>query len=75
LNKKVNNNSEIMDENKKMLLNKIARLEQEMINKQFGDGNPLKFNFNAHEETLKRMEEEIEALQNDYYVFKEKLDK
>jgi hypothetical protein len=33
LNKKVNNNSEIMDENKKMLLNKIARLEQEMINK------------------------------------------
>lgn len=46
-----------------------------MINKQFGDGNPLNFNFSAHEETIKRLEEEIEALQNDYYVFKEKIDK
>jgi hypothetical protein len=37
-------------------------MEKDVINKAFGETQNLKFDFSAHEETIKKLEDEIESL-------------
>lgn len=63
LNSKLALQEEAIKETKNGFLAKLATLEKEVIEKAFGDGGPVsKFDFTAHEETIKKLEEESEAL-------------
>ena len=58
---------EALKETKGAFLGKISTLEKEVIEKAFGEGGiaaglTAKFDFSAHEETIRKLEEEIEAL-------------
>lgn len=57
----------------------MTTLEKEVIEKAFGDGGvaglSAKFDFTAHEETIRKLEEEIEALQKELFLFRERSDK
>ncbi len=76
LNSKLALQEEAIKETKNGFLAKLATLEKEVIEKAFGDGGPVsKFDFTAHEETIKKLEEETEALQKELFLFKERTDK
>ena len=55
---------EALKETKGSFLAKITTLEKEVIERAFGDngGYGGKFDFSAHEETIRKLEEEIEGL-------------
>jgi hypothetical protein len=40
----------------------MTTIEKDIIHKAFGDANNIKFDFSAHEETIRKMEDEIEGL-------------
>jgi len=50
-------------------------MEKDVINKAFGETQNLKFDFSAHEETIKKLEDEIEALQKDLFLFKDRTER
>jgi len=55
-----------------MLLEKINKLETQLINREL-DMNPLQnFNFPAHEESLKKLEDAVESLENDIDLIKDR---
>ena len=55
-----------------MLLEKINKLETQVINRDL-ETNPLhNFNFPAHEESLKKLEDAVEQLENEVDLLKEK---
>lgn len=67
---------EAIKETKMGLHNKLSNLEKEVIDKAFGEGGPVsKFDFTAHEETIRKLEEEIEQLQKELIMFKDRTDK
>ena len=60
LNEKVNRHINLFDNTKRMLLEKINKLETQLINRDL-DNNPMaNFNFPAHEESLKKLEDAVE---------------
>lgn len=76
LNSKLALQEEAIKETKSGFAAKINNLEREVIEKAFGDNGPgSKFDFSAHEETIRKLEEEIEALQKEQFLFKERTDK
>jgi hypothetical protein len=64
LNSKLALQEEALKETKGAFLAKISTLEKEVIERAFGDNGVLasRFDFSAHEETIRKLEEEIEAL-------------
>ena len=72
LNEKVNRHINLFDNTKQMLLEKINKLETQQINREL-DQNPLNnFNFPAHEESLKKLEDAVEQLENDIDLLKDR---
>ena len=72
LNEKVNRHINLFDTTKQMLLEKINKLETQVINWDL-DNNPLhNFNFPAHEESLKKLEDAVEQLENEVDLLKER---
>jgi methyl coenzyme M reductase gamma subunit len=54
----------------------MPKIEKEVIEKAFGDGGPVsKFDFSAHEETIKRLEDELEGIQKELFLYKDRTDK
>eukprot|EP00350_Pseudokeronopsis_sp_OXSARD2_P000105 CAMPEP_0170553656 /NCGR_PEP_ID=MMETSP0211-20121228/11490_1 /TAXON_ID=311385 /ORGANISM="Pseudokeronopsis sp., Strain OXSARD2" /LENGTH=53 /DNA_ID=CAMNT_0010862139 /DNA_START=1108 /DNA_END=1269 /DNA_ORIENTATION=+ len=53
----------------------MTTIEKDIINKAFGEANNIKFDFSAHEDTIKKMEDEVESLQKDFFLFKERTEK
>ena len=45
-----------------------------MIERAFGESSAAKFDFSAHEETIRKLEEEIEGVQKELFLFKERTD-
>lgn len=62
LNTKLALQEEAIKETKHSFITKLTTLEKEVIDKAFGDSSAAKFDFSAHEETLRKLEEEIESL-------------
>ena len=75
LNTKLALQEEAIKETKHSFITKLTTLEKEVIDKAFGDSSAAKFDFSAHEETLRKLEEEIESLQKDLFLSKERTDK
>ena len=77
LNSKLALQEEALKETKGSFLAKITTLEKEVIERAFGDngGYGGKFDFSAHEETIRKLEEEIEGLQKEIFLFRERTDK
>ena len=50
-------------------------MEKEVIERAFGESSAAKFDFSAHEETIRKLEEEIEGVQKELFLFKERTDK
>lgn len=72
LNEKVNRHINLFDTTKQMLLEKINKLETQVINRDL-ENNPLNnFNFPAHEESLKKLEDAVEQLENEVDLLKDK---
>ena len=40
----------------------MITIEKDIIEKAFGGANNIKFDFSAHEETIRKLEDDIEAL-------------
>ena len=62
LNNKLALQEETLKDTKNYFYNKMTTIEKDIINKAFGEANNIKFDFSAHEETIKKMEDEIESL-------------
>lgn len=66
LNSKLALQEEALKETKGAFIGKLTTLEREVIDKAFGEGGlggiTGKFDFTAHEETIRKLEEEIESL-------------
>ena len=75
LNTKLALQEEAIKETKHSFITKLTTLEKEVIDKAFGESSAAKFDFSAHEETLRKLEEEIESLQKDLFLSKERTDK
>ena len=72
LNEKVNRHIQLFDNTKQMLFDKINKLETQLINKELDTNYAAKGNFPAHEESLKKLEDAVESLENDIDVLKDK---
>ena len=64
-----------MKETKNYFYSKLTALEKDIIQKAFGESNNIKFDFSAHEETIRKLEDEIESLQKDFFLFKDRAEK
>jgi len=53
---------ETLKETKNYFHNKLTSIEKEIIEKAFGQNNNVRYDFSAHEETIRKLEDEIEAL-------------
>ncbi len=62
LNNKLALNEESLKDTKNFFYQKLQSIEKDIINKAFGEASNIKFDFSAHEESIKKMEDEIEAL-------------
>ncbi len=74
LNSKLALQEEALKETKGTFLAKLTTLEREVIAKAF-EGGPAKFDFSAHEETIRKLEDELEALQKELLLSRERTDK
>eukprot|EP00347_Sterkiella_histriomuscorum_P015644 403356242 len=75
LNNKLALSEETMKETKNYFYGKLTTIEKEIIQKAFGEAANIKYDFSAHEETIKKLEDEIEALQKDFFLFKDRTEK
>ena len=75
LNSKLALQEEAIKETKHSFISKLNTLEKEVIEKAFGEQSAGRFDFSAHEETIRKLEEEIEGLQKELFLFKERTDK
>ena len=78
LNGKLALQEEAIKETKGIFFQKLTILEKEVIDKAFGDGPGSgggKFDFTAHEETIRKLEEEIETVQKELFLFRERTEK
>ena len=72
LNEKMNRHINLFDNTKQMLLEKINKLETSIINQNL-ESNPMNnFNFPAHEESLNKLEDAVEQLENEVDLLKER---
>jgi hypothetical protein len=75
LNSKLALQEEAIKETKHSFITKLTTLEKEVIERAFGEQSAAKFDFSAHEETIRKLEEEIEGVQKELFLFKERTDK
>lgn len=75
LNNKLALQEETLKDTKTYCYNKFTTLEKDIISKAFEDANNIKFDFSAHEETIKRIEDDIDGMQKDLMVFKDIIEK
>ena len=78
LNSKLALTEESIKETKGVFLAKLVTIEKDVIEKAFGEngmGPHGKFDFTAHEETIRKLEDEIEALQKELFLMRERTDK
>jgi len=75
LNNKLALQEETLKETKNYFYGKLTTIEKEIIQKAFGEAANIKYDFTAHEETIKKLEDEIEALQEDFFLFKDRTEK
>lgn len=75
LNNKIAYSEDALKDTKNYFYQKVTAIEKDIINKAFGDSHNIKFDFIAHEETIKKFEDEIEALQKDLILYKDKSDR
>ena len=75
LNNKLALQEETLKDTKNYFYSKLTSIEKDIIQKAFGEANNIKFDFTAHEETIRKLEDEIEALQKDFFLSKERTEK